>query len=77
MDGTISTCMRTEPIGLSSPDKTVWWMVDLGGIYNIYSVNILFKNYEELGMQQQISFVFVYLTSLCVIVSNGIITRLR
>lgn len=24
----------------------VWWRVDLGRVYNIYSINILFKNYE-------------------------------
>ena len=41
--------MRTDAIGLNSPDKTVWWMVDLGRSYNIYSVNILFKNYTEYG----------------------------
>ncbi|XP_078330772.1 uncharacterized protein LOC144624723 [Crassostrea virginica] len=46
VDRDITTCMRTKPIGPTSPDKTVWWKVDLGGVYNIYSVNILFKNYE-------------------------------
>ena len=49
VDRDITTCMRTEPIGPTSPDKTVWWMVDLGGMYNIYSVNILFKNYDGHG----------------------------
>ncbi|XP_052717486.1 uncharacterized protein LOC128189775 isoform X1 [Crassostrea angulata] len=40
--------MRTIVIGtgLSTPDKTVWWKVDLGGVYNIYRINILFKNYD-------------------------------
>ena len=38
--------MRAKPIGPTSPEKTVWWRVDLGGLYNIYSVNILFKNGE-------------------------------
>ena len=42
--------MRTEPIGGSSPYKTVWWRVDLGGVHNIYSVNILFKNYVGQGI---------------------------
>mgnify|MGYP003692496645 CR=1 FL=1 len=42
--------MRTEAIGPTSPYKTVWWKVDLGGVYNIYSVNILFKNYIGYGM---------------------------
>lgn len=47
VDGNLGTCMRTYNIGPNSPDKTVWWMVDLGGIYNIYSINILFKKYDH------------------------------
>ena len=50
VDGKTATCMRTEAIGPNSPYKTVWWKVDLGGVYNIYSVNILFKNYDGLGI---------------------------
>ena len=50
VDGNTATCMRTKDIGPNSPDKTVWWKVDLGGVYNIYSVNILFKNYDGVGM---------------------------
>ena len=50
VDGDITTCMRTEPIGENSREKTVWWKVDLGGVYNIYSVSILFKNYDSYGM---------------------------
>lgn len=38
--------MRTRPIGRNSPDKTVWWKGDLGGVYNIYNINILFNNYD-------------------------------
>ena len=53
VDGNIATCMRTEAIGSNSPDKTVWWKVDLGGVYNIYSVNILFKNYDGYGMNHE------------------------
>ena len=49
VDGNIMTCTRTEQIGPTSPDQTVWWMVDLGEVYNIYSVNILFKNYDGYG----------------------------
>ena len=49
VDGNIMTCMRTDAIGPTSPYKTVWWKVDLGGVYNIYSVNILFKNYNGYG----------------------------
>ena len=50
VDRNVTTCMRTEAIGPRSPYKTVWWKVDLGGVYNIYSVNILFKNYDEYGI---------------------------
>ena len=50
VDRNTATCMRTSQIGPNSPYKTVWWKVDLGGVYNIYSVNILFKNYDGLGM---------------------------
>ena len=44
--------MRTKEIGQGDQiiDKTVWWKVDLGAVYNIYSVNILFKNYDGHGM---------------------------
>ena len=49
VDGNTETCMRTEAIGPNSPFQTVWWRVDLGGVYNIYSVNILFKNYDGEG----------------------------
>ena len=50
VDGNTATCMRTDAIGGNSPYQTVWWRVDLGGVYNIYSVNILFKNYNGYGM---------------------------
>ena len=50
VDRDITTCMRTSGIGLTSPGKTVWWEVDLGGVYNIYSVKILFKNYDGYGI---------------------------
>ena len=49
VDRDVTTCMRTQPIGVASPDQTVWWKVDLGGVYNIYSINILFKNYDGYG----------------------------
>ena len=35
VDRDITTCMSTELIGPNSPDQTVWWKVDLGGVYNI------------------------------------------
>ena len=52
VDRDIRTYMRTEVIGTTSAFKykTIWWKVDLGGVYSIYSVNILFKNYDGLGM---------------------------
>lgn len=38
--------MRTEDIGTTSNnDKTTWWYVDLGGVYNVYNIRILFKDY--------------------------------
>lgn len=46
VDGDIATCMRTKVIGQTSYYKTLWWEVDLQEVYNIYSVNILFKNYS-------------------------------
>nr|XP_022305551.1 platelet endothelial aggregation receptor 1-like [Crassostrea virginica] len=53
VDGNKATCMRTEPIGGNSPYKSVWWRVDLGGVYNINSVNILFKNYDGYESRQR------------------------
>lgn len=47
--GNIVTCMRTETIGMTEPDKTVWWKVDLGDLRSITSINILFKNYNDFG----------------------------
>lgn len=42
--------MRTVAIGSTNAEKTTWWKVDLGGTFNIYSINIMFKNYDNLGM---------------------------
>lgn len=50
IDRNASSCMRTKAIGRISTLKTVWWKVDLGGVYNIYSITILFKNYHGFGM---------------------------
>lgn len=50
VDRNTSTCMRTRDIGTSSDDKTVWWKVALGGVYSIYSVTILFKDYRDFCM---------------------------
>ena len=54
VDGNRAMCTRTEPIGPNNPEQTVWWKVDLGGVYNIYSVNILFKNYDGYGMNHKL-----------------------
>ena len=56
VDRNVTTCMRTKTIGPNSPYKTVWWRVDLGGVYNIYSVNILFKNYDGYGISISICY---------------------
>lgn len=61
VDRNVGTCMRTEGIGLKSVFNSAWWKVDLGGIYNIYSVNILFKNYEGHGICLNIFLSFYFL----------------
>nr|XP_022311640.1 multiple epidermal growth factor-like domains protein 11 [Crassostrea virginica] len=53
VDRDITTCMRAQGIGLTTQYKSEWWKVDLGGVYNIYSINILFKNYQGYEMRQQ------------------------
>lgn len=55
------TCMRANDIGYHSPDKTTWWKVDLGGVYSIHSINILFKNYDGYETRQQGRFAGFYL----------------
>lgn len=49
VDRDATTCMRTDSIGPNSLYKTVLWKVDLGGVYSIYSINILFINYDGFG----------------------------
>ena len=61
VDRDITTCMRTEMIGSTSQLQTVWWKVDLGGVYNIYSVNILFKNYDGYGMYENMHYISKYI----------------
>lgn len=46
--------MRTDPIGRNNPDNTVWWTVDLGAVYNIYMINVLYKNYKDEGVYNDI-----------------------
>lgn len=50
VDGNTETCIRTDPIGLTDPEETVWWKVDRGREYSIYSINILFKSYKNYGL---------------------------
>lgn len=50
VDRDTATCIRTLPIGLNTPQQTVWWKVDLGGVYNIQRINILFANYNGYGV---------------------------
>nr|XP_034322549.1 multiple epidermal growth factor-like domains protein 10 [Crassostrea gigas] len=47
------TCMRANAVGQTSEDKIVWWKVDLGGIYRIYSINILFRSYDGYEFRQR------------------------
>lgn len=50
VDRNTLTCMRTQDIGTTSFKKAVWWKVNIGGMYSIYSINILFRNYVSLGI---------------------------
>ncbi|XP_062573681.1 platelet endothelial aggregation receptor 1-like, partial [Saccostrea cucullata] len=47
-----NTCTRTEPIS-PGHTNTVWWYVDLGDVYNIYEVSIIFKTYEGWESRQR------------------------
>ncbi|XP_034321050.2 uncharacterized protein [Magallana gigas] len=53
VDRDLSTCMRTREIGFNSSYKTVWWKVDFGGVYNIYSINIVFRSYNGSESRQR------------------------
>lgn len=57
VDRMVGTCTRTLEIGLTAYYKTVWWKVDIGGVYNIYRINIQFKNYDGYG---RYNFIFNY-----------------
>lgn len=50
VDGNSATCMKTYDIGVNSLIAAVWWIVDLGRVYRIQSINILFKNYDGYGL---------------------------
>lgn len=42
--------MRVKEKGYRFIEKIVWWKVDFGKVFSIYSVVIFFKNYEGYGM---------------------------
>lgn len=44
VDRDMQTCAQMDVIGISSPDKTTWWRVDLGGIYNVFNIKIQFRD---------------------------------
>lgn len=50
VDRNTLTCMRAREIGQTSPQKTIWWKVDLGRVYKIDNIAILFRNYNGFGM---------------------------
>lgn len=50
VDRNTTTWARMLEIGRNSVSKTAWWKVDLGEVYSIYSINIIFKNYDGYGM---------------------------
>ncbi|XP_048750094.2 multiple epidermal growth factor-like domains protein 10 isoform X2 [Ostrea edulis] len=52
VDRVNSTCTRNRPIGRYRYES-VWWRVDLGDIYNVYNVIILFKDYGEARVSRQ------------------------
>lgn len=61
VDRRYSTCTRAPEIGQSSPDKSMWWKVDLGRMYAIYSVTIMFKKYElDKGLYLKMNFFFYF-----------------
>lgn len=42
--------MGINVIGKSFFKKWVWWKVDFGEVYSIYSIDILFRNYDGYGV---------------------------
>lgn len=50
VDGNLVICMRICLIGINVFDCIMWWKVDFGRVYIIYSINILFKSYDGYGM---------------------------
>lgn len=50
VDRNTDTCTRTRAIGYGAQFNVVFWVVDLGRVHNIYSIDILFKNDHGDGM---------------------------
>lgn len=44
VDRNTDTCTKTRAIGYGPQFHVVFWVVDLGRVHNIYSIDILFKN---------------------------------
>lgn len=65
LDRNITTCMRTQAIGLSSTDNSMWWKVDLGGLNNVYRITIMFKSYEEQPGIYALVNVYMYMYLVC------------
>lgn len=49
VDGNLVICMRICLIGICEFDCIMWWKVDFGWVYIIYSINIMFKSYDGYG----------------------------
>uniref|UniRef100_A0A8W8NVM3 Uncharacterized protein n=1 Tax=Magallana gigas TaxID=29159 RepID=A0A8W8NVM3_MAGGI len=71
VDGNIATCMRTGDIEVTAKDKTVWWIVDLGRVYNVYNINIQFKNYDGYETRQRGRFAGFSLTRFTLCYEHG------
>ncbi|XP_062573664.1 platelet endothelial aggregation receptor 1-like isoform X2 [Saccostrea cucullata] len=66
VDRNNDTCTRTRPIEPSNWSNQTWWYVDLGGIYNVYKVNIIFRLYEprrELSQRGRFAGFSLYLSN--------------
>ncbi|XP_065922546.1 receptor-type tyrosine-protein phosphatase epsilon [Magallana gigas] len=53
VDRDIQTCARMEDIGTSAPNRSTWWYVDLGSIYNVVNIRIQFKDYKGYTTRQR------------------------
>ncbi|XP_061170695.1 uncharacterized protein LOC133180136 [Saccostrea echinata] len=47
VDRNNNSCTTTRKIGSATPYRESWWMVDLGDIYSVFRIRILFKDYGE------------------------------